>query len=182
MGREISLRADVVVRVEQGGGVFSENAGDLAVAPQIEPAFLPVTVRIFGRIESAFGAGHIAQNVGKRFFGDAAEERVARDLVSAEIQGRKLGVVVEHLLEMRHQPGFIDRVPVKSSAHMVIDSAVCHFPKRQEGRVANGYITGRAVTPEEEFNRRVGRKLGRVAESAIMGIEGFEEFTRRGRE
>ncbi|HEY4748132.1 MAG TPA: hypothetical protein VIH38_11215 [Steroidobacteraceae bacterium] len=38
----------------------------------------------------------------------------------------ELGVVVEHLLEMRHQPALVDRIAREAAAEVIVDAALRH--------------------------------------------------------
>jgi len=44
-------------------------------------------------------------------------------------QLEQLRVVVQHLLEMRHQPLLIGRIAREAAAEMVVDAAARHFAK-----------------------------------------------------
>src|SRR5208282_4353745 len=95
--------------------------------PAIELALVPFAVGIFGGIESAGGMRHVAQDVIEDVAGDGGVIRFLRrgelreshtffagrirdsynsplrNDVGIEIELRELRVVVEHLLEMRHE-------------------------------------------------------------------------------
>ena len=45
----------------------------------------------------------------------------------------ELRIVVEHLLEMRHQPLIVDRVARETAADMIVDSAAPHIVHGAEG-------------------------------------------------
>ena len=55
------------------------------------------------------------------------EHLAAGRLFRLEIIQGDLGLIVEHFLEMRHEPLLVDRVPVEAAAQMVVQPALGHF-------------------------------------------------------
>jgi hypothetical protein len=45
-------------------------------------------------------------------------------------QLQELGVVVQHLLEMRDEPSFVDRIARESAAEVVVDAALADVGQR----------------------------------------------------
>ena len=133
-------------------------------------------VGILGRIEPARRVGHVAQHVGERVLGDVEEERLACRLPRLEIRQRQLGLVVEHLLEMRHAPLGVDRVAVKPAADVIAHAAERHRPQRlgrHQQRRLRAAAAGRApgVLAQQQQQLRGTRKLRRLAEAAVPGVE-----------
>ena len=94
-------------------------------------------------------------------------------------QLEQLGVVVEHLLEMRHQPLFIDRIAGKAAAEMVVDAAGAHPFQAVLDRLEKARVGGaHAGAPEHLHNRRL-RKFRRPAQAAIHGVEHIADLGRR---
>ena len=80
------------------------------------------------------------------------------------------GVVVQHLLEVRHQPARIDGVAVKAAAGVVADASDRHAG---EGVHRHGDAVRIGAAGPQEKVQEVGLgELGRVAESAVRGVEG----------
>ena len=82
----------------------------------------------------------------------------------------ELGVVVEHLLEMRDEPDGVRRVPMKPAAELVVDAAVRHAvecPARE--RQCSGIAGG--GSSEQELDRHRLRELGRATPAAVRGVE-----------
>ena len=44
-----------------------------------------------------------------------------------QVHARELGVVVEHLLEVRHEPALVGGVSVEAAAELVADAAIRHL-------------------------------------------------------
>ena len=55
---------------------------------------------------------------------------VTRDRIVVGIEPDQLGIVVAHLLEMGHGPGWLGTVAVHPTAEMVVDAAKRHGIKR----------------------------------------------------
>ena len=138
-------------------------------------------VGILRRIETASRVGHVAKHVRQRVLGHVEEERLPRRLPRFEKGERQLGLVVEHLLEMRHAPLGVDRIAVKSAADMVAHPSERHRAQRldrHQQRRLRAAAAGRAagVLAQQQQQFRGTRKLRRLAESAVPGIEGELEL------
>ena len=64
-------------------------------------------------------ANDVARNLGKKFR--------AGHLISVHIVLQQLGVVIAHLLEVRHDPALVYGVSMKSAGKLVVDSSVRHL-------------------------------------------------------
>ena len=91
----------------------------------------------------------------------------------------QLRVVVTHLLEVRDNPSLIDRVAMKSSGQLVIDSAARHLFQRDDNDIAQRFAARASLVSNQQIKGRGMRKLGRIAESAITFVEhldrGFDD-------
>ena len=74
----------------------------------------PSRVGVLSRVEAAQRVGHLAQHVVERLPDDPAVAWLARHLPRVQVGARELGVVVEHLLEVRHQPDVVHGVAVET--------------------------------------------------------------------
>jgi hypothetical protein len=83
-------------------------------------------VRILGGVESSGRTGELAGHVLENIARHPAKALVAGRLFRLEAVNRDLRLIVEHLLEMRHQPTFVHRVAMKAPADMIVDPAPCH--------------------------------------------------------
>ena len=60
---------------------------------------------------------------------------LAHHLPAVQVGAGEQRVVVEHLLEVGHGPGGIDRVAVEAAAELVVDAAVHHRVERRRGQL-----------------------------------------------
>ena len=66
---------------------------------------------------------HPADNIT----GHVRVEFIAEHLVRVNVVLQKLGIVIRHLLEMRHNPALVDRVTMKPSGELIVNSALRHL-------------------------------------------------------
>ena len=79
-----------------------------------------------------------------------------------EVDPGELGVVVEHLLEVRDEPDRVGRVAVEAAAELVVDPAVGHRVERPPRDRERPRVAGRGRAPEEELDRhRLGELRAR---------------------
>ncbi len=100
-----------------------------------------------------------------------AEDRAPRHLPGVQVGAQQLGVVVEHLLEVRHEPDGVDAVAVKAAAELVVDAAVRHLLQRQLGHEKTLDVAGAQVLREREVERHGLRELGLAAKAAVLVVE-----------
>ena len=84
-------------------------------------------------------------------------------------------VVVEHFLEVRHEPFFIDRVAGEAAADLVVHAAGRHLVAGVQHHADAVPVAG-AVGVAQQHQRQAGPgELGRVAEAAearvVLGLE-----------
>ena len=84
---------------------------------------------------------------------------VAGDLVRVEVHAGQLGVVVQHLLEVRDRPGGVDGVAVEAAADLVVDAAAVHVVEREQRGVEQAAVAGGDVAAQQEVERRRVREL-----------------------
>ena len=84
------------------------------------------------------GGGHLALEPFDGFVRTLAIERFAGALVRDCQKLEELRIVVEHFLEVRHQPALVDRVAREAAAEMVVDAALADMV---EGDLDRGEIT-----------------------------------------
>ena len=101
------------------------------------------------------------------------------DKKRVEVKLRELRVVVEHLLEMRHEPFGIHRVARKSAAELVVDAAGGHaFAGVQHH--SRRLVIVKPFRAAQQKRRNAGlRKFRRAAKAAVFRIViGFENRRR----
>ena len=110
---------------------------------------------------------------------------VARDLVGFQVGDGELRLVVEHFFKMRDVPACIGRVAVEAPAKMIVDAPGGHVTQRGEVHFQRVPALGRiravaGVDAGEQVERDGLRKLRRVAETAVLGVEASGELLATG--
>lgn len=158
-------------RVEGDGklGVFGRQHGpQLVRCPEEEPPFFALALGIGGGVEAARRGGQIAQHEVQRAPGHACQLRVAGQTPGGQIKVRKLRLVVEHLLEVGHQPVVVDRVAMEAAADLIVNAAARHALQREDGRRQRGLIVSAQRLVEQQREPRLaagiwGRRQTRPA-------------------
>ena len=131
---EIARGRHVIVPRKKLAVLDAELAHHLIVRPDIELALLAFGIGVERGGERALRARHLALEPFHRFAGALAIERLAGLLVRDGQKFEELGVVVEHLLEMRREPALVDRVAGKAAAEVVVDAALADMVERDLDR------------------------------------------------
>ena len=155
----------VLERLEQ----LRRNAGAVGLVPRprVCQPLDPVGVGVLSRGEPAFGKQQLADEVVERLLHDLPIALVSRDDPRVQVRGSENGVVVQHLLEVRHEPAVVDRVAVEAAADDVVQ------PSR--GHLVQGLRDDRerllVAAAEEELERGRRRELRRAPETAVRRLE-----------
>ena len=136
----------------------------VVLRPRVRQALDAVGVGVLRRGEAACGQPQLPQHVVERLDGDLAVALVSGHEPAVQVHGYEQRVVVQHLLEVRHEPLAVDGVAVKASAHEVVHASERHAVERLGGGL-------QLSAPQEELEHRSRRKLRRGAEAAPHGIE-----------
>ena len=88
-----------------------------------------------------------------------------------QVVAQQLGVVVEHLLEVRNVPALIDAIAVKAAGQLVVHSAPRHFFERGGEGLASRFMAAVHRYFQQQVERRGVGKLGLRAEAAIARVE-----------
>jgi hypothetical protein len=112
----------------------------------------------------------LAQQVVGGAAGDPAVPVGAGELPGVGVHAQELGVVVQHLLEVGHQPAPVGRVAVEAAAELVEDAAGGHPVHGQLGH-AERPLEAAQVAAEEELQRHRLGELRRLAEAAPGRVE-----------
>ena len=134
---EVALLGDAV-EAHHLVGVVTTHLAELVDRPAVELALDALRVGVLGREEAALGVAEVAQHVGDDLLGDAPVTRLAGDLPSVHVGAQQQRLVVEHLLEVRHQPVSVDRVAVEAASHLVVHAAGRHRVQRHGDGVERG--------------------------------------------
>ncbi len=165
---EIAFIADIVVTGEELAVVGAEPVDNLALAPDVELAFLTLQVGIERCREGAFRRGHLARQPSHRLARARGEQRRAGTLESQRQQLEQLRIVVEHLLEVRHQPALVDRIAREAAAEMIVDAALAHALKRMLHRFEEPDVAAAHAGAPQHFQESTAagisaRRAGRHA-------------------
>jgi hypothetical protein len=144
----------------------------LVRGPRVRQPLDSVCIGVLGGGEPAFGQRKIAEQVLARVRGHAPVALLARHDPRVEVGRDEQRVVVEHLLEVRHEPALVDRVPVEAAADEVVHPARRHRVERRGDQVE-------LAPAEQEVDRRGGRELRRAAEATPLRVEDPAQVARR---
>ncbi len=148
-----------------------QNRPDFIRRPDVELALFAFAIGILGGMERAVVGGHFAQDVIQRRADGAGKIGPTCDAVSVEIEAGELGIVVEHLLEMRNKPDFVDRVSVEPTADLVVNSTFGHLLKGQTDHLSRLVIAQQVVCPKQKLEDRTLGELRGSTEAAIDRIK-----------
>ena len=162
--------------------VRRQQREQLLAGPDEILALDPLGVRVGRGVKRPVGRLQTVQQVFAGFGGDAAKELVPRRAPAVEVERNQQRVVVEHLLEMRHEPDLVHGVAVKAPGQLVVNAALRHPAQRQREMLARARRVGRLrIERLTQDQLQVGRlrKLGRAAETAMLLIAVLQQL--RGR-
>ena len=160
-------------------GIHPQGLADFRQRPDVELAFFAFRIGIERGGEGAFRRGHFPLEPADGFPRALGEQRFAAALPGQRQQFEELGVVVEHLLEMRHQPALVDRIAREAAAEMIVNAALAHMLERVLDRLEETRVAAARPGAPEEFEDRALRKFGRAAQTAVDGIEHVADLHRR---
>ncbi len=140
MAFPITGRRHVVDRLERCAA-GPEQRIDLGIRPDVEAPLLAFAVGVDAGGEAGAavvgGAGaHLPQQPTGGLADARLEQRVALVLPDRRQQIEHLRIVVEHLLEVRHEPALVDGIAGETAAEMVPDAALAHLRQRRKDGAA----------------------------------------------
>ena len=150
--------------------VLAEQAVHLFLVPQVELALVPLAVGVERGVEPAALRRHLAAQPFDRLLGHAPRLRVAGRLPEMDREPREQGVVVEHLLEVGHQPHRVHGIAREPPADLVVDAAPGHARKGMADHLEHGGGAGACPHAQQEVERHGLRKLGRAAKAAVAAV------------
>lgn len=162
-----------------GGGRVggAEQVDQLAGLPHVVgalgglPGLLVEAVGVQRGSERALGRAEFAQQEVRGGQRDPAGEGRAGGPPQVQVGAQQQGVVVQHLLEVRHHPVGVHRVPGEAAAELVVDAAAGHRPAGAHGHLQRRLRTGPGVVAQQELQHHGRRELGRAAEAAPALVE-----------
>ena len=168
---KLPSRGDVVVPREERRLVLADGVRDLVQRPDVEFPLLAFAVGIERGGEGALLGRHLAREPADGLLRARAEQRIAGTLMRERQQLQQLRIVVEHLLEMRHQPALVDRIAGKPAAEMIVDAALADALERDLDRGEVALLAGALPCPPQKFEHHAIGKFRRAADAAMHGID-----------
>ncbi|MFN8588468.1 MAG: hypothetical protein U0704_11795 [Candidatus Eisenbacteria bacterium] len=110
---EVAARRHVPVRGDHGRVGRAEHVLELRGRPDVETAFLALAVGVLGAEARALGRRQVARHVRDDPARDFGPARVARREPAVGVRVEDQRLVVEHLLEVRHEPFAVGRVAME---------------------------------------------------------------------
>ena len=160
-------------------GLVAQRGANLIGRPDVELALFSLAVGVVAAIEAAPLVAHLAPHEVERLLDHAPVERLARHLPGVEIDAGQQGVVIEHLLEVGHEPALVGRIAGEAAAKLVIEAAVGHRLQRALGHVERHAVAAPGVDAQQELQRHRRRELGGAAEAAQARIETAQQAVER---
>ncbi len=172
---EVALRRDAPVTTREVGVGGAEDRGHLLRRPDEEATFLTLAVGVGRGVEPAAGVPHLAQQIVERVDDDAPGRRISGDEMEVQVETRKLGVVVQHLLEVRHEPALVDGIAMEAAPDVVVHPAGRHAVARERHGIEQLPPTRLHVLAQEELDGLGVRKFGRPPKPAVRAIDVTEQ-------
>ena len=167
------------VDLRRGQPRLAEERPELPIGPDVETPFLALAVGVQRRREPAVGGRQLPEHEIERRLDDGAVPLLTGRPIRLEVGVRQLGVVVEHLLEVRDEPVRIGAVTGEAATKLVVDSAVGHRVERHRHHTKRLGIPAAVPRQQEELERHGRRKFGSATEAAVHGIETSRQATDR---
>ena len=152
-------------------GVGAAHLADLVEAPQVELALDPLGVGVLGREEAPLLVTQVPLDVGDGLLDHGPVPRLAGHEEGPQVGAEQQGLVVEHLLEVGHEPERVGRVAREATADVVVDPAGGHGVERGGDHREHLRVRVAHVPPQEEVDRHRGWELGRRSEASEARVE-----------
>src|SRR5215204_5268067 len=168
---KVATRLDVEPKRGNCGVLGAKRLVQFFGRPCVEQPLVPRRVGIEGGVEPTVRIGQLAGYEVKRLLGYLTVPVVAIRLEARKIGRGELRIVVEHRLEMRHQPDGIDGITMKSAANVVVNAAAGHTIERPLHHNRFSLSASALVLSQQELERGWLWKFWCAAESTVPGIE-----------
>src|SRR5882724_7099923 len=181
----VAVRLNAIMKIKNLCGI-TQRCVDFLFRPDVEGAFCGLAVAgiadpgyngaisIFGREKAAFLRCHVASDIIKNVARNCFVLRVSSYLEGVKVSDRKLCLIVEHFLEVRHVPVTIDRVTMKTAADVIMHSPRGHFAQRKQSHLER-LFAGVAlwiprVKSRQEIERNWSWKFWRITKPAFLWV------------
>ena len=135
--------------------------------PRVGQPLDALGVGVVRRRKPTLGESELTEHVPDRLLDDLAVAGALGDDPRVEVGRDEDGVVVEHLLEVRHEPAVVDGVAMEAAADHVVEAARGHPVERRRDDLERAFVT----STQQELERRRRRKLRRAPEPSEGGLE-----------
>ena len=132
MTLEIARGGRVILRGKKRRILRAQRRFDLGQRPEVKFALLAFRIGVERGRERALRRHHFAPEPADRLARPLKVQRLAGARMRERQKLQQLCVVVEHLLEVRHQPAFIGRVAREAAAEVIVDAALADMRERQQ--------------------------------------------------
>ena len=166
--------------VTRSASLGPHHPGHFLPAPDVVLAFHSFTVRIPGGIKAPLGGSQLPQDKIQGLARDAPGQFAFGQLVVRQVDRRQEGIVVEHLLKMRHHPGRVHAVAVEAPAQLVVDAAPGHLLQGEGQLRQDRGLPGEMIIVEQKIQFQGPGKFRGAAQPAIHRVEIFQEAVRCG--
>src|SRR5450759_553946 len=139
------------------GILLCERTFNLVLAPKVKLALLTLAVGIYCRIERALRRSHLPSDKRKDFVCDSCVPVFPSSLKRLDISDPQERLVVQHLLEMGHQPLRVGRIAVEAKSYLLINAAQPHRLKRSFCHLKR-FLTACAIPVSQEEREVVRRR------------------------
>src|SRR3989304_2055857 len=119
---EVAVIGDIIGATENPTHSLSQYLNDFGRGPDKEFSFFTLAVSILGRVKAPFRRQHLPLHIGQRLCSDAFKEFITGGLVGLQVKLDELGIIVQHLFEMRDKPVLIYRISMETTPQGIIDS------------------------------------------------------------
>ena len=155
VGPQLQHRRAVLERADPGDTenrsgpttvVVAERRAQLGRGPHVRQPLVARGIGVQRRDEHAVAAQLVEQESG-RLLSHPARQRIRRHPRPVRVEPQQLGVVVEHLLEMRDHPGGVHAVTGEAAGQLIVETAPRHRLARAHHRRQRRRRTRALVVP-----------------------------------
>ncbi len=152
----------------------SPDRGDeVPPGPREEPTLDPLAVRVLRGEEPTLRVLHLALQVAQRRTSHAPVGLRSGDQPRVRVQLGQLGVVRQHLLEVRHVPGGIGRVPGEPATDLIAQAPVHHPVEREAHHVERVRGSPQRHPEQEPEHHGLGELRGPTEPTPTRGSKLF---------
>jgi len=158
----------------------SQRRFELRRRPCVVRPFPDRIVRVHGGVERPFGSPQRPEQILEDRTCSVTPLGVSRHLPGCQVHVRELGVVVQHLLEMRDLPCGVGRVTMETATQLIPDSTAHHPSECLLHHHEGGRCSGPPMVSQQKLETRRHGELRSASKAAVLSIE-RTEIAREGR-